>query len=41
MTYLDEHPNMEETKTVQDLAGKYNVNQKVIQLQLQNATFGL
>ena len=39
MTYFDEHPNEEETQVVQNLADKYGVNQKVIQLQLQNATF--
>ena len=39
MTYLEENPNIEETKMVLDLADKYQVNQKVVQWQLRNATF--
>jgi hypothetical protein len=35
--YLDEHPNKENTRLVQDLAEKYNVNPIAIKLQLQNA----
>jgi Zn-dependent peptidase ImmA (M78 family) len=37
--YLDKYPNKESAQLIQELAEKYTVNPKAIELQLQNATF--